>query len=188
MAFWDEAHRRKHDIRTGDGAHTARTLAVWKRTLAFSRPDVSSYRAGVGDFRVIGTAPVVEDVTAIGGKAYHIPPTAPGEALTLRMGNVATDKGVLYKVRVHARVERVPGGKGEALRVRAFHGVTGDRPFDKAFEVNALNDQWSWYDIGTFTPDDPYVLFVAGGRYARGGGPKTVKALYVDALEFIPVR
>lgn len=192
LAIFDEAKAKGHAIRigTGDGFRTERMFAAWKRIFDFRRPASagSCGRAGFDELtRSSQVAKPVDDPSSLTGRAYELSPHSQGTSLFLSAGNVAYDKGVRYRLRVHARADKVPGAKGEALRVRVYHNKNDDRPIEFAQNVETMSDGWAWYDAGTFLPEDSHEISIGGGRFDRGGGVSAVKALYVDALEFVPV-
>ena len=190
LAIIADANAKGHTVQIGDGDgnKTQRTLASWKRIFNFHRPERSSGRAGVDEISCISAiAKLVEDSTSLNGRAYEISPNSQGTPLMLVAGNVALDKGVEYRLRVHARADGLPGAKGEALRVRVFHNTSGERPIEYAKNLEDMSEGWAWYDAGTFLPEANHEIMICGGRFDHGGGANTVKALYVDALEFAPV-
>lgn len=98
------------------------------------------------------------------------------------LANLAFDPGVPYKVRLRAKIERRPGGKGEAFWARLG-------PHELAVRAEDVKDDgFAWYDLCT-TKLTPQMQFqFANGRYAKGGGRMAVEATWIDALEFTRMK
>jgi len=154
---------------------------AWRRLADFRRPDSGCDRATVGlDNLTIcheDWGKTVDDPTALGGKAYLSYNTQDQVTLTIRFGNVAYDPGVRYSVRVRVRAELEPGATGEAFCAK-LGGI--ERPV-MAQEVE--DGKWQWHLVGTAELSDATEFHFRPGRFAKGGGRKTVRNLYVDQVE-----
>jgi hypothetical protein len=154
---------------------------AWRRLADFRRPEKGCDRVSAGvDSMVIyedSWGKIVDDPTAFGGKAYLSYNTQDNLTLYLRFGNVAYDGGVKYSVRVRVRAELEPGAKGEV-----FRATLGRQ--EKAVEAKDVADgRWHWYEVGVTELSDTLSFNFYPGRFAKGGGRKTVRNLYVDQIE-----
>ena len=96
--------------------------------------------------------------------------------LTLSFGNVAYDGDAEYTVRFRAKVDPVPGGKGEAFNAE-FAGMR------IAPTVEEAGTGWKWYAYRPLKLKDSHVFHFKTGRFSKGGGRGAVNATYIDRLE-----
>ena len=96
--------------------------------------------------------------------------------LTLSFGNVAYDGDAEYTVRFRAKVDPVPGGKGEAFNAE-FAGMR------IAPTVEEAGTGWKWYAYRPLKLKDSHVFHFKSGRFSKGGGRGAVNATYIDRLE-----
>ena len=92
-----------------------------------------------------------------------------------------------YRVRVRARVAKVPGAKGNAFWSGIYSQVP--KPRDSVKRVVRMSevrdDGYAWYDIGEWKPEkDDYFWFGAGEFNRTKGEESSVKAAYIDKISF----
>ena len=187
-AFVDESARLGRCVRFNDGLDNASRLAIWKTSQEFARPSSGSDVAIVGMDKLHFTPnqdiKIVKDRTSLQGTAYLFPNVTQSRVKAFHVGNLAYDPGVRYRVWAHVRVDRTPGGKGEAFGGQFFHGFTGEVPIRFSRRVEDMPDGWEWYDCGACALKDDYELLFGAGRFDNGGGSGAVQAMYVDAFKF----
>ena len=160
---------------------------AWRRLADFNRPKSGCDRAIVGldDLTVCHEdwGKTVDDPTALGGKAYLSYNTQDVYTLRLGFGNVAYDPGARYSVRVRVRAELEPGATGEVFCVKLGKddGLAKGEKSVMAAEVE--DGKWQWHHVGTVEFSDSMEFLFRPGRFAKGGGRKTVKNLFVDQVE-----
>lgn len=154
---------------------------AWRRLVEFNRPQsgCDSVCAGVESMEIYDDScgKIVDDPTAFSGKAYLSYNTQDNLTLYVRFGNVAYDRGVKYSVRIRVRAELEPGAKGEVFR------ATLGRMEKAVVAKDIADDRWHWYEIGVTELSDALTFNFYPGRFAKGGGRKTVRNLYVDQIE-----
>ena len=164
--------------------HYGQNLKDWERLVAFKRPAKGSAvgQAGAEQMLIVSEnrADLVEDGDSIGGKCVAINNKTEDVAIWLKLSHVAFDAGTDYRVRVHAKVNAVKGGKGEAFRAE----VGG-----KSIAVNAEDAKpgYQWYEVGVLKPEEGQIVEISPGRFAKGGGYNAYDTVQVDAVEFAQV-
>ena len=175
----------------GRGRNIARRLAntaekskrstnMWSHMETFERPAQGCDRVTVGvkdmHFRSANFGRIVKDGTALDGTAIEAHNRAFEGAAWLFFGNVAADADAKYVVRFRARVDRVPGGKGEA-----FNAVYADERI--APRVEDVPDGWRWYEFKPRRIRDTQTFSFASGRFSKGGGRAAVEGVRIDRIE-----
>ena len=79
-------------------------------------------------------------------------------------------------MRFRARVDRVPGGTGEA-----FNAVYGNERI--APRVEDVKDGWQWYAFKPKKIHDNQEFYFASGRFTKGGGRAAVNGVRIDRIE-----
>lgn len=184
MGIMKESRSHNRPIRMGNLAvrHDL-VLRNWKHLVDARRPSAPCDRGTVTsrefDCWNEQRAKEERDPEATGGKAMrtvnHI--NAPG--VYFKVANLAYDAGVEYSIRIRVKVERVPGGKGEA-----FWAHLGKKNIVTVKVEDVPDDNYRWYDLGTAKLSPGMVFEFSNGRFANGGGRNAVKATWIDALEF----
>ena len=182
MAAFEAAGRgRVTDKITLAAESSKRFVDMWSHMESFARPAQGCDRVtlGVKDmyFRSKHFGRIVEDETALDGTAIEAHNYADdiGPAW-LYFGHVAADADAEYVVRFRARVDRAPGGKGEAFEAK----YAGERI---APRVEDVPDGWQWYAFKPSRIGDKQWFSFASGRFANGGGRDAVKGVRIDRIE-----
>lgn len=79
----------------------------------------------------------------------------------------------------------MPGGRGEAFRVRVYDVDADAQRLLFAPQAENLTDDWAWFDVGSFYPSEGALVQFASGRFENGGGVGVAKFVDIDQLEFI---
>ena len=127
----------------------------------------------------------VNDKTAIGGRAIKLPPTHYGWTLHFDERRIAYDPGVKYRVRVHVKVDKKPGGKGEAFWTGIWDSVRRKNCGWIFVKAEKVADGWQWYDVATWKPEPGQYFWFGPGRFdskAMRESPAHA-GVYIDALE-----
>ena len=182
--LWDEAKRRGESVQLGPEHYERPSIDIWRRILEFSRPTNGCDRVvvGVGDFIVPSSKLIVSDSSALGGKAVVACNYSEAEAMRLHFGNVAYDRGVRYRVRFHAKVERAVNGRGEAFCATLG---TNKSHLCVAPKVETVKDCWQWYDFEPLEFTDDMDFKFASGRFSEGGGRGAVNEVRIDSIEIL---
>ena len=176
-----------HQCRFGlpNEAKTRNIYGAWRRLADFRRPGKVCDRAVVGLEGLTvcheDWGKEVDDPTAHNGRAYLSYNTQDQATLMIRFGNVAYDPGVRYSVRVRVCAELQEGAEGEVFCASMGRNETSVT----ASEVDS--GKWQWYLVGTAELSDSIEFHFCPGRFAKGGGRKTVRNLYVDQVEIARV-
>ena len=187
MLDWIAREQRLHPKTSIAFGYTNPTN-TWKHASRSRRPAKGSDCAFAGPDDVLVSHPgswgrLVDDPAAIGGRAAMALPVQPRPCITLFFNNVAYDPDVDYRVRAHVRVEKVPGGKGEAFQA-LVNVVDGKAKLDIGPKVEDIRSEgYEWYDLGTFRPAPGDMFEFGSGRFTNGGGHGAVKAVYLDRIE-----
>ena len=182
MAAYAAAGRGKIEKRIGNTAEKSqRSLDKWRYLEEFKRPEQGCDKLIVGvkdmHFRSWSFGRRVKDPTALDGMAIEAHNWSDeAGAAWLFFGNVAADADAKYIVRFRARVDRVPGGKGEA-----FNAVYGNERI--APRVEDVKDGWQWYAFKPKKINDNQEFYFASGRFAKGGGRAAVNGVRIDQIE-----
>jgi hypothetical protein len=153
----------------------------WKKMLEFKRPAKGCDVATVGvhdlNFTHKNYGELVKDPEAYGGECFRAFNTEDWRGpVMFPFCNVAYDADELYTVRFRAKVEKTPGGKGEAFNAE----------LDKqriAPTVDEVADGWQWYEFKPVRLKDWMWFEYKSGRFAKGGGRGAVKCSYIDRME-----
>ena len=136
----------------------------------------------------IGTYGIyIDDLKADDGKAVKLFNTHYEWCASFSLKRVQFEPGVTYRLRVRARVEKDPAAKGEAFWAGVFDWKAwkGICEIDPRCEQIATDD-YAWYEIGTFKPQPSFGFWMGPGRFTDG--KSCIKAVYIDKIEFSPVR
>ena len=158
-----------------------RSLDKWSYLEEFKRPEQGCDKVIVGvkdmHFRSWSFGRRVKDPTALEGMAIEAHNRSDDAgAAWLFFGNVAADADAKYIVRFRARVDRVPGGTGEA-----FNAVYGNERI--APRVEDVKDGWQWYAFKPKKIYDNQEFYFASGRFSKGGGRAAVNGVRIDQNE-----
>ena len=174
--------------KTGIAFGYTNPTSTWKHASRSRRPAKGSDCAFAGPDDVLVSHPgswgrLVDDPAATGGRAAMALPVQPRPCITLFFNNVAYDPDVDYRVRAHVRVEKVPGGKGEAFQA-LVNVVDGKPKLDIGPKAEDISSEgYEWYDLGTFRPAPGDIFEFGSGRFTNGGGHGAIKAVYLDRIE-----
>jgi len=134
----------------------------------------------------------VDDPLAEDGRAIECFGGKHGWCVTIyHLGGGKLRPGARYRVRVRARVDKVPDANGNAFWSGIYSQVP--KPRDNIKRVVKIaevkDDGYSWYDIGEWRPEkDDYFWFGAGEFNRTKGEKSSVKAVYIDKLSFEEVH
>ena len=85
----------------------------------------------------------------------------------LSLGNLAYDKGVRYRLRMHVKVERAADMPDGIAFKGGYYDPANKVSFEKAFRASEASADWAWYDIGE-TEFGPRGLFwISSGTFDR---------------------
>ena len=181
-----EALAKRNKFRIGSPNYG---VGVWKDALRFRRPESGQTRAIAGVDVIVplysNLCAIVDESSAAGGRTLRIRTDAMEHAATFHCAKLAYDSGSKYRLRVHARIGKVPGGKGEAFNVRVYDADADTQHLLFAPRAEDLTDDWAWFDIGSFYPSEGAQVQFSSGRFERGGGVAVAKFVDIDQLEFI---
>ena len=158
-----------------------RILQVWNKMRDFKRPEVGCDVVTVGVHDLNFTHPnfgeLVKDPEAFGCECFRAFNTEDWRGpVMFPFCNVAYDEDAKYQVRFRAKVEKVPGGKGEAFNAE----------YEKqriAPTVAEVKDGWQWYEFTPTKIKNWHWFEYKSGRFSNGGGRTAVKCSYIDRLE-----
>ncbi len=164
-------------------------VKVWKAALEFRRPKTGSSRAIAGAEVIVplysNLGGIVDEPSAAGGRTLRIRTDAMEYAAVFPCACLAFDPGCRYRLRVHARIDKEPGGRGEAFRVRVYDADADAERLFFAAAAEDMTDAWTWFDVGSFCPSVGARVQLASGRFAKGGGAGVARFVDIDQLEFI---
>ena len=178
----------KEIVRRGGKLHLAITAERnsqiwhnWRKMRGFKRPDKGCDVATVGvdelNFTHKNFGERVKDPEAYGGECFRAFNTEDWRGpVMFPFCNVAYDADAEYIVRFRAKVEKAPGGKGEAFNAEL------DRQ-RIAPKVEEVADGWQWYEFKPVKLKDWLWFEYKSGRFAKGGGRNAVKCSYIDRIE-----
>ena len=130
----------------------------------------------------------VEDPLADDGRAIECFGGKYGWCVTIyHLGSGRFRPGARYRVRVKARVDKVPGIDGNAFWSGIYTQVPKPRDSVKrVVKIAEVKDGgYAWYDLGEWRPEkDDYFWFGAGEFNRTKGEVSSVKAAYIDKLSF----
>ena len=123
----------------------------------------------------------IGDKDSIGGKAIAVYSKDYGWKVKYFFRDLAFDKGVKYRVRVHMRAEKT-GNPGEACAAGLYDKNQKKQNIVwKRFDVSSMPDGYAWYDVGVLTPTDTSMVWIATAR--PSAMPAATKEIIVDAIE-----
>ena len=123
----------------------------------------------------------IGDKDSIGGKAIAVYSKDYGWKVKYFFRDLAFDKGVKYRVRVHMRAEKT-GNPGEAFAAGLYDKNQKKQNIVwKRFDVSSMPDGYAWYDVGVLTPTDTSMVWIATAR--PSAMPAATKEIIVDAIE-----
>ena len=159
----------------------SRIWHIWNKMRNFKRPEKGTDCVTVGvhdlNFTHSNFGELVKDPEAYGGECFRAFNKEEWRGpVMFPFCNVAYDKDAEYVVRFRAKVEKTPGGKGEAFNAE----------YEKqriAPTVDEVKDGWQWYEFKPTRIKDWHWFEYKSGRFANGGGRGAVKCSYIDRLE-----
>lgn len=181
-----EALAKRNKFRIGSSNYG---VSVWKDALLFRRPESGQTSAIAGTDVIVprysNLGGIVDEPSAAGGRTLRIRTDAMETAATFHCSKLAYDSGSKYRLRIHARIGKVPGGRGEAFRVRVYDVDADAQRLLFAPQAENITDDWAWFDVGSFYPSEGALVQFASGRFENGGGVGVAKFVDIDQLEFI---
>ena len=99
--------------------------------------------------------------------------------------NLAYDKGVRYRLRVHAKVERSADRPDGIAFKGGYHDPGNKVSFEKSFKASEASTEWKWYDIGE-TEFGPRGLFwISSGTFDKKKFKENpcIDAVLIDKVE-----
>ncbi len=179
------------NIRLSESAERhAKTLADWQAIASPPSLPPPGDRAVIEDVALsLGRPGVwgekVADPQAGDGSALKLFNTHYEWCASLPFGKVAFDPGARYRIRMRARVERVPGQEGTAFWAGVY-----DPPHKKGHgtvepQTSATGAGYAWYDVAEWVPESAHYVWVGPGRFdkkTRNANP-AIRAVYIDCLE-----
>lgn len=113
-------------------------------------------------------AKTVDDATANGGKAKLMTRNHYDWDVAFNLREVAYDPGEKYTLRIHVRVNKVPGAPdGEAFSAGIWNSKARRGVAEIKRKVSQCADGWAWYDVATWQPCDDDSLWIAPGWFDR---------------------
>ena len=154
---------------------------IWNKMRDFKRPEKGTDVVTIGvhdlNFTHENFGELVKDPEAYGGECFRAFNKEEWRGpVMFPFCNVAYDADAQYVVRFRAKVEKVPGGKGEAFNAE----------YEKqriAPTVDEVAEGWQWYEFKPTRIKDWHWFEYKSGRFAHGGGRGAVKCSYIDQLE-----
>ena len=181
-----EARAKRNKFRIGRPNYG---VSVWKEALKFRRPQSGRTSAVAGTDVIVplyqNLCSIVDEQSAAGGRTLRIRTDAMEHAATFHCAKLAYDPGSKYTLRVHARIGKVAGGKGEAFRVRVYDVDADAERLLFTPLAEKMTGDWEWFDVGSFYPSDGAQVQLSSGRFDKGGGIGVAKFVDIDQLEFI---
>ena len=169
-----------HPVRFGNTPQRdLRPRQQWRRYVTMNPPAKGCDRAEVTVDEMGITeklfAVIVNDSEAIAGRAVEINNRYEEPGPYLDFANIAYDRGVRYRVRIHAKVIPIKDGFGQAIRLRA-----GDQEISR--DVRDLKAGYVWYEFEPFEPKDSHKINVRPGHRTvkNGGGRLAFEKILVD--------
>ena len=129
-------------------------------------------------------ARIVDDGDALGGKAVWLAATGFDWLVRFPANAIACDPGEEYRLRLRVKVDRKPGGNGEAFWAGVYDGVRrrGCGTFSK--KVEEVSQGYQWYEVMTgWRPQQGQYFWAGAGRFKGDGESSAHRGVYVDALE-----
>ena len=162
---------------------------TWTRFLSLSGGAVSSDAAVVHarDLMPInGSAKVrnVNDVGAFEGRAIMLTPAGYDWIVRLSAESIAYDPGEKYRLRMHVKVDRKPGGKGEAFWAGVYDSVRRCGCGMMSKKSEEISDGYRWYDVVSgWEPRKGQYFWLGAGRFKDVGESPAHNGVYIDAIE-----
>lgn len=131
----------------------------------------------------------VRDKTSMFGTAMMLKPTHHNWTARLDTSRIAYDPGVEYRIRIHVKVDKKPGG-GEAFWAGVWDGVRRRNCGSISVKAVDVKDGWRWYDVVSWKPESGQYFWFAPGRF----DVKTMRessahnGVYIGALEISRVE
>ncbi len=128
---------------------------------------------------------LVDDPEAIGGRALKLLPTHYAWCFGLNTAAIAYDAGARYRVRVHLRVAKRPGGSGEAFWAGVYDGDRRKSCGQIEPKVEETDEEYRWYDILEWAPEQGQYIWIGPGRFDQAVHAESPahNGIYIDALE-----
>ena len=132
----------------------------------------------------------VKDKDALFGKAMALNPSHYGWTARLDTSRIAYDPGAAYRIRIHVKVDKKPGGKGEAFWAGVYDGVRRKGCGQISAKAEKTADGWQWYDVLTWKPEPGQYFWFAPGRFDAKLFRESPahNGVYIDALEISRVE
>ena len=124
----------------------------------------------------------VKDKSAMFGSALMLNPSHYGWTARLDTKRIAYDPGAKYRVRVHVKVDKKPGGKGEAFWTGVWDNVRRKNCGSISVKAQNVKDGWQWYDVLTWKPEEGQYFWLGPGRFT-GTESSAHSGVFVDAIE-----
>ena len=167
-------------------------LAGWRRFMsrnAMPRMDGTAVLDAdlLAEFVAKGKGAVVADASAMGGKALRLLPNGiDRRAIRIESERIAYDAGAKYRVRVHVRVAKKPGGRGEVFCTKIEDNPRHTGYAKRSFSDRDVGDEYRWHEIiddWQIGPDQQF--FIGQGRFDQGKHSTSPvhDGIYFDALE-----
>ena len=129
-------------------------------------------------------ARIVDDASAFGGKAVRLASTGYDWLVRFPANAIAYDSDEEYRLRVRVKVDRKPGGNGEAFWAGVYDGVRQMSCGIVSKNVEDVIEDYRWYDVmDQWKPRLGQYFWIGAGRFGGTGGSPSHRGVYVDALE-----
>lgn len=103
----------------------------------------------------------------------------------LFLGNLAYDKGVKYRLRMHAKVERAADMPDGIAFKGGYHDPENKISFEKSFKASEVSQDWAWYEIGETEFASRAQFWISSGTFDRKKFKENpcIGAVLVDEVE-----
>ena len=184
LARMDEARHIR--LSEADNTHRDR-VSAWRRLARGTVPsvvrgarrgevqdrDLSLIKKGVwGEY--------VDDPKASDGSALKLFGTHQDWCVRFFMNRLGYDDGVVCRLRMRARVEKA--GEGAAFAAGVYDPVAKKMAGSRGFRTSEVSENYEWYDICKFTPNDNQWFWAAPGVF-DSRGRSSVRAVFIDKIE-----
>jgi len=188
----DRMDEAKH-IRLAEADNTHRDrVAAWRR-LATGKSGILVRGATEGEVQACDLSLIkrgvwgeyVDDPKASDGSALKLFGTHHDWCVRFFMNQLGYDEGVSCRLRMRVRVEKT--GEGAAFVAGVYDPVAKKMAGSRGFRTMETSEDYEWYDICEFTPNDNQWFWAAPGDF-DDKGRSSVRAVFIDKIELSIVK
>ena len=130
-------------------------------------------------------AVLVRDSEAMGGKALKFLPSHGSWADRIDMSSIGYDAGERYRIRVHAKVEKKEGGRGNVFWAGVYDACKRTDCGKAEYDVSCVSDDYRWYDILEWKPAINQYFWMGAAPFdnRKYSESPAHNGVFVDAVE-----